>query len=78
MKALIAIDVQRGLLEKRLRTYREQGLLANINLLIRKATAAGGNVYVVQHCSDAVLKEDTEAWQVHPLVALPKKHTPPS
>jgi nicotinamidase-related amidase len=72
MKALLVIDVQKGLFEKRQKIYKEQELLENVNLLIKKAVAAGARVFVVQHCSDAVLKENTEGWNVHPLVKLPK------
>jgi len=75
MKALIVIDVQKGLFEKRLKIYREQELLDNVNLLIRRAVAAGASVYIVQHCGESDLKENTEGWKVHPLVALPKEHT---
>jgi len=74
MKALIVIDVQKGLFEQRLKIYRQQELLECVNLLIKKAVAAGASVYVVQHSGESNLKQNTEGWKVHPLVALPKKH----
>lgn len=74
MKALIVIDMQKGLFEKKQKIYKEEELLENANLLVKKAVAAGATVYVVQHCSDAVLKENTEGWKIHPLLKLPKNH----
>ncbi|MCX6069559.1 MAG: cysteine hydrolase [Chloroflexi bacterium] len=74
MKALIVIDMQKALFEKKQKIYKEQELLENTNLLIKKAVAAGARVFVVQHCSDTVLKENTEGWKIHPLLKLPKKH----
>ena len=74
MKALIVIDMQKALFEKRLKIHKEAELLENVNQLITKAVAAGSHVYAVQHCSDAVLEENTEGWKIHPLVRLPKGH----
>ncbi len=74
MKALIVIDMQKALFEKKQRIYKEQELLENANLLIKKAVAAGARVFVVQHCGNDVLKENTEGWKIHPLVQLPKGH----
>ena len=75
MKALVVIDMQRALFEKKQRIFNETQLIDNVNSLIRKADIAHASVYVVQHCNDSFLRESTEAWRVHDALEIPKEHT---
>lgn len=64
--ALLIIDIQRALFEKKTPVYRDAELLHNINLLIEKAHQAGVTVIFVQHINQSFLVEGTEGWQLHP------------
>ncbi|HMN12863.1 MAG: cysteine hydrolase [Chloroflexi bacterium] len=66
--ALLIIDVQRALFERRTPIYRGAELLHNINLLIEKAHQAGVAVIFVQHVNKSFLVEGSEGWQLHPLL----------
>ena len=60
--ALLVIDVQNGVVEG---AFNLQTVLANINIAIDKARAAGVPVIWVQH-SDEELVIDSDAWQIVP------------
>jgi nicotinamidase-related amidase len=72
MKALVVIDVQKALFEKKQKIHNESPLLQNINRLIEEADAAGASVYVVQHCNDSFLKKASPGWQIHEALKLPR------
>ncbi len=64
--ALLIIDVQKGLFEHETPIYEAETLLANIQLLIDHAHAAGAPVFYIQHSTDTVLLEGTNEWNLHP------------
>ncbi len=64
--ALLVIDVQQGLFRKSTPIYRAERLLANIEVLVGRAHAAGALVVYVQHASDKVLPYGSPDWQLHP------------
>lgn len=71
MPALLVIDVQRALFEKKIPIYRAKELLANLNSLLRAASQQEAPVFIVRHCNDSFLQEGTPGWQVHPGLAIP-------
>lgn len=75
MKALIVIDVQKALFEKKQPVFQANLLLTNINRLFRKAAAAGASIYVVQHANDSFLQENSIGWQNHPALQIPPDST---
>jgi nicotinamidase-related amidase len=60
--ALLVIDVQNGVVEG---AYNLASVVANINVAIGKARAAGVTVVWVQH-GDEELEIDSDAWQIVP------------
>lgn len=79
--ALLLIDVQVGLMNKKTPVYRQEEVLGNINALADRARSAGVPVYLIQHAGESVLKEGTEDWQFHPGlrrqptdIVMPKHH----
>lgn len=64
--ALLVIDVQKGLFEHETPIYEADRLLANIQLVIDRAHAAGAPVFYIQHSTDTVLLEGTDEWTLHP------------
>ncbi len=64
--ALLLIDVQKGMFNKKIPAYGGTEVLANINALIEKAHAAGAPVFVIQHAGESIFVEGTEEWELHP------------
>ena len=64
--ALLVIDVQRGLFNKSTPIYQAEQLLANINLLVKKAHLAGVPVVYVQHSAQKYLVLGSHDWKLHP------------
>ncbi|MFJ8853086.1 isochorismatase family protein [Streptomyces sp. NPDC102437] len=60
--ALLVIDVQNGVVAG---AHEREGVIANINTLVRKARVEGVPVIWVQH-SDDDLERDSEPWQYVP------------
>lgn len=64
--ALLVIDVQQALFEKRLPIYLADALLKNINLLVKKAHQSQATVVYIQHSGKGDLMRDEPGWQLHP------------
>ena len=64
--ALLVIDVQRELFAKSTPIYLAETLLANINLLVERAHAAGAPVVYVHHSHPTIIPLESEGWQLHP------------
>jgi nicotinamidase-related amidase len=64
--ALLVIDVQRELFAGSTPIYQAEALLANINLLVERAHAAGAPVVYIQHSSPKHLLLESDGWQLHP------------
>ena len=62
--ALLVIDVQEGMFNKKIPAYKGKEVVDNINALIAKAHAAGGPVFIIQHSGDKVFAEGSEDWQL--------------
>lgn len=65
-KALLIIDVQRGLFNRSNPIYQAEGLIENINSLVDLAHKKGIPVYYIQHSNDSSLAMGTEDWKLHP------------
>jgi nicotinamidase-related amidase len=83
--ALLVIDVQRALCEGEYAAFDIEGVIDRINLVSRKARAAGVPVIVIQHEeSGGPLEQGSDAWQlargleVEPTDILVRKKTPDS
>lgn len=63
--ALLIIDVQRGLFNKKIPIYKADSLLGNINLLVSKAHLKQIPVIYIQHSNDSILVYGSEDWQLH-------------
>jgi nicotinamidase-related amidase/ribosomal protein S18 acetylase RimI-like enzyme len=63
--ALLVIDVQQGLFQKSIPIYQADALIANIQLLLRRARQAEAPVFFIQHSTDKVLVRDTPGWHFH-------------
>lgn len=66
--ALLVIDVQQGLFERKTRVHNADQMLTNINRLIKKARLSDVLVIFVQHQNDNTLVRDSAAWQLHPRI----------
>lgn len=66
--ALLVIDVQQGLFQKSTPIYRAEQLLENIQVLQKRAHAAGAPVFFIQHSTDKVLVRGTPGWHLHPAI----------
>ncbi len=64
--ALLVIDVQQGLFKHSAPVYQAQQLLHNINVLVDRAHGAGALVVYIQHGNKALLREESDDWQLHP------------
>ena len=62
-KALLIIDVQKGLFKKKSKIYSENLLLNNINSLIQNFAGNSMIVYI-QHNNRQLVKGDTD-WDIH-------------
>jgi len=67
-QALLVIDVQQGLFERKTRVYGENDLLTNINKLIKAARQYEIPVIFIQHENENTLVRDSSAWQLHPRI----------
>lgn len=82
--ALLLIDVQKGMFNKKIPAYKGREVIDNINTLIEKAHAAGVPVFVIQHEGATILAHGSEDWQLHPDLryapedVLVPKHKPDS
>jgi nicotinamidase-related amidase len=65
-RALLVIDVQKGLFERATPIYDAEQVLENINTLIHKARQEGVPVIFIQHSNDNTLVKGSDAWQLHP------------
>jgi len=64
--ALLIIDVQKGLFNKKTKVYREKELMENINSLIDLFHHRGLPVYFIRHTNKNMLVENSDDWQIHP------------
>ena len=64
--ALLIIDVQQALFEKRRPIYQADALLKNINYLVKKAHQAQAVVVYVQHSGKGDLARGEPGWRLHP------------
>ncbi len=63
--ALLIIDVQQGLCEGKHATFESQRVIANINIVSKKARDAGALVIFIQHeSSSGLLAFSSKAWQL--------------
>ena len=68
---LVIIDVQNGLFAiEDFPLYKEDVLINNIQLLIKKARSAGVLIFFIQHneLKGKRLETDTENWKIHPAI----------
>jgi nicotinamidase-related amidase len=66
-RAVLVIDVQRGLCEGEYATLDPAGTIARINLVTSKARAAGALVVIIQHeAKSGMLGHGSESWQLAP------------
>jgi nicotinamidase-related amidase len=65
-RALLIIDVQRGLFNRATPVYQAEALIQNINTLVDRAHDAGVPVFYVQHSNDSSLVEGSDNWKLHP------------
>ncbi|MFX0211591.1 MAG: isochorismatase family protein, partial [Candidatus Hodarchaeota archaeon] len=63
--ALIVVDVQIGLFQRKTPIYNEQQLLENINSLEKIAHSNNIPVIYIQHANKSTLVEGSEKWQLH-------------
>jgi nicotinamidase-related amidase len=63
--ALLVIDVQKGLFEKKIPIYKSEEMLVNICQLATQAHQVGVPVIYVQH-TNSTMPQDTEGWKLHP------------
>ncbi|MFW9995155.1 MAG: cysteine hydrolase family protein [Candidatus Odinarchaeota archaeon] len=63
--ALLVIDVQTGLFQRKTPVYREQELLENINRLENHARSMNVPVIYIQHANTSTLVEGSAEWQLH-------------
>ncbi|MHA2246159.1 MAG: isochorismatase family protein [Candidatus Hodarchaeales archaeon] len=64
--ALIVIDVQIGLFQRKTPIYNEQRLLENINSLESYTRSINIPVIYIQHANESTLAEGSDEWQLHP------------
>jgi nicotinamidase-related amidase len=69
-RALIIIDVQRGLFEKKNEVYKSTELIKNINTILDVFRNAEENIVFVQHTNNSSLKKDSIDWQIHPEIKV--------
>ena len=63
--ALIVIDVQTGLFQRKTPIYKEQELLNNINSLERYVRSINIPVIYIQHSNGSTLVKGSNEWQLH-------------
>jgi len=65
IKALLVIDVQKGLFNKTIPIYKADNLLNIINLLVGKAHDNDVPVIYIQHSNDTILAYGSDDWHLH-------------
>ncbi len=68
--ALIVVDVQRAAFTQRIKIFKENELIHNINSLIDAFHNKGIQVYFIRHSNRTTLVENSEGWQIHPELHL--------
>jgi nicotinamidase-related amidase len=63
--ALLIIDVQKELFQKKNPVYRGEEMLTNICVLAERAHQAGAPVIYIQHENNTML-QGSDGWQLHP------------
>ncbi|MFX0126021.1 MAG: isochorismatase family protein [Candidatus Hodarchaeota archaeon] len=63
--ALIVIDVQSGLFQRKTPIFQEQDLLDNINSLENYARSINIPVIYIQHSNESTLVKGSNEWQLH-------------
>ncbi|MFX1505610.1 MAG: cysteine hydrolase family protein [Promethearchaeota archaeon] len=63
--ALIVIDVQTGLFQRKTPIFKEQDLLNNINSLENYARSINIPVIYIQHSNESTLVKGSNEWQLH-------------
>jgi len=63
--ALIVIDVQTGLFQRKTPIFKERELLKNINSLENYARSINIPVIYIQHRNESTLVEGSNEWQLH-------------
>lgn len=69
-RALIIIDIQQGLFEKKTEVYQSAELIININTIIDIFRRTEKNIVFVQHTNNSFLKKDSINWQIHPEIKV--------
>jgi len=64
-RALIIIDVQKGLFDKKTEVNKSAELISNINTIIDIFRRTEKNIVFVQHTNKSSLKKDSIDWQIH-------------
>ncbi|QPC83705.1 cysteine hydrolase [Phototrophicus methaneseepsis] len=64
--ALVVIDVQQALFEKKTPIHRAEVLLCNINSLVDCAHEKGIPIFYFRHTNKSFLAYGTAGWQLHP------------
>jgi len=63
--ALVIIDVQQGIFNKKTKVYREYELLNNLNALIDGFHSNSVAVFFIRHTNKSSLIKDSDDWQIH-------------
>jgi len=61
--ALIIIDRKEGLLQRGI--YQKQGLIDNVNRLLRLFHEKKGMIFLARHTNNSFSKPDTPDWQLY-------------
>lgn len=69
-RALIIIDAQQGLFEKKTEVYQSAELISNINTLLNIFRREEDSIVLVQHTNNSSLQNDSMGWQVHPDIKI--------
>ena len=64
--ALLVIDVQQGIFTRPTPVYKENNLIKNINMLIKRFARAGAPVFLIQHSNQKTLISGSRNWEFHP------------
>ena len=64
--ALLIIDMQKGVFNKKTSIYKETALIENINLLTDAFHNNDMVVYFIRHTNKSMLTENLDDWQLHP------------
>ena len=64
--ALLIVDVQKGLFDKKNQVYNGELLLENINFLIDKSRERKMPIVFIRHINKGFLIENSDNWQIHP------------